>query len=140
MWAMEKLRYYLLGRVFVARVDHKPLVTMLNNKLNAMMEGWVDTILRFNFVTEYLPGDVNQLADSLSRCYDDVPTSIVKISKVSNVELTSNNTNQSLMMEAELRGKIIPKESQRQSLIEKAHALGHFSIEQMFRQLWHQGY
>jgi hypothetical protein len=29
MWAMQKLRYFLLGKQFTARVDHKPLVAML---------------------------------------------------------------------------------------------------------------
>jgi hypothetical protein len=68
-WAMEKLRFYLLGRTFVVRVDHRPLVQMMKNKLNIMMEGWVDTILKYDFITMYLPGKDNYLADALSRSY-----------------------------------------------------------------------
>ena len=45
MWGMQRMRNYLLGRRFVARVDHKPLVAMMRNKFNVMMEGWVNTIL-----------------------------------------------------------------------------------------------
>ena len=71
MWAMEKLRFYLLGRRFIARVDHRPLVAMMKNKLNVMMEGWVDTILKFDFVTQYLPGEENSLADALSRSHEN---------------------------------------------------------------------
>jgi hypothetical protein len=72
MWAMQKFRQYLLGRKFVARVDHKPLVAMLSNKMNLMMEGWIDTIQCFDFITEYLPGETNVLADALSRSHDVV--------------------------------------------------------------------
>jgi hypothetical protein len=39
MWAMQKLRMYLLGRSFIARVDHKPLIAMMRNPLTAIMEG-----------------------------------------------------------------------------------------------------
>ena len=76
MWAMQKLRQYLLGRKFVARVDHKPLVAMLSNKMNIMMEGWIDTIQLFDFITEYLPGETNILADALSRSHDVVASAL----------------------------------------------------------------
>jgi hypothetical protein len=71
MWAMNKLRMYLVGRQFVARVDHKPLVAMLKNPLTPIMEGWVDTINLFHFDTEYLPGEDNVLADALSHSHDE---------------------------------------------------------------------
>ena len=67
---MEKLCHYLLGRQFIVRVDHRPLVEMMTNKLNVMMEGWVDTILEFDFKTQYLSGKYNTLADTLSRVYE----------------------------------------------------------------------
>ena len=44
VWSMQKLRHYLLGRNFVARVDHRPLVEMLYNKISFMMEGYNSTI------------------------------------------------------------------------------------------------
>ena len=31
------------------------------------MQGWIDNILLYDFTTEYLPGDKNELADALSR-------------------------------------------------------------------------
>ena len=71
MWAMEKFKYYLLGRHFIARVDHRPLVSMMNKGLNRLTKGWIDTILKFDFTTEYFPGEQNHLADALSRCYED---------------------------------------------------------------------
>ena len=71
MWAMQKLRHYLLGRKFTARVDHKPLVDMLPKKITLIMEGWIDTILQFDFAVQYIPGEENELADALSRSNDE---------------------------------------------------------------------
>ena len=132
---MEKLRFYLLGCKFVVRVDHKPLVAMLQNKLNVMMEDWVDTILHYDFITQYLPREQNGLADALSRSYD---TTIVEPKvKTSSVKPGLSNTSLEvvLAMEAERRRKIIPTIQERISLVEKAHTLGHFSVEMMFRKL-----
>ncbi len=60
MWGMQKLRHYLIGRWFIARVDHRPLVNLVKNRMNFLLEGWMDTILQFNFTTEYLPGECNR--------------------------------------------------------------------------------
>jgi hypothetical protein len=70
MWAMKKFRHYLLGRHFVARVDHKPLIALVKNKSTILTEGWIETIMEYTFSTEYLPGEENKLADALSRCYE----------------------------------------------------------------------
>jgi hypothetical protein len=70
MWAMNKLRQYLLGRHFIARVDHKPLVAMMKNKSSILTEGWIEQIQQYSFTTEYLPGEENRLADALSRKYE----------------------------------------------------------------------
>ena len=66
----RNLDIILLGRQFIARVDHKPLIDMLKNKMTPLMEGWMDTILQFDFTTIYLPGEENELADALSRAHD----------------------------------------------------------------------
>ena len=70
MWAMQRFNSYLLGRNFVARVDHKPLVNLVTNKMSLIMLGWIDNILLYDFITEYLPGEKNNLADALSRSYE----------------------------------------------------------------------
>jgi hypothetical protein len=136
MWAMEKLRHYLLGRTFIARVDHRPLVAMMRNKLNVMMEGWIDTIMKFNFTTIYLPGSQNTLADALSRQYE-VHGKKAKLQPT----ITSIKVDDSLQMEAERRGKQVPETlEQRKNIMQQVHALGHFSVETMFREIWRQGY
>lgn len=110
---------------------------MLRNKMNGMMEGWVDTILKYNFTPQYLPGDKNNLADALSRSH----STVIDVRTVGVLpELSSLNISQSLLMEAEQRGKIIPDKEKRSQLIKDEHQRGHFSVESMFRQLWKKNY
>ena len=90
MWAMKKLRHYLLGRHFVARVDHKPLVALMKNKSTMLTEGWIETIMEYTFSTEYLPGEENKLADALSRCYEGCDDDVVL--QTSNMK-NNNNVN-----------------------------------------------
>jgi hypothetical protein len=154
---MQKLRMYLLGRSFIARMDHKPLVAMMRNPLTAIMEGWVDTINQFSFITEYLPGEENVIADALSRCHEvRLPTihlcgTTIIPSKQEPLEeksdttkkvltTTALDTEQAMQWQAVKRGKKIPSPQEAEKLMKQTHALGHFSTETMFRQIWRQGY
>ena len=115
----------------------------MRNKLNVMMEGWVDTIMKFNFTTIYLPGSQNTLADALSRQYEvELPTAIVHSKKVKlQPTVTSINIDDSLKMKAAKRGKQVSDTvEQRQDIMNRVHTLGHFSVETMFREIWQQGY
>ena len=138
MWAMKRLRHYLLGRKFIARVDHRPLVSMLKSKLNLMMEGWIDMILQFDFITEYLPGEKNILADALSRSYEN--TTVKEVRMIAMNEEEQQEINAKLMWEAEKRGMKILNETERIELVAKAHALGHFGVESMHTELLKQHY
>jgi len=131
MWAMDKLRHYLLGRWFIARVDHKPLVAMMKNKLNVMMEGWVDTILQFNFMTEYLLGEDNGLADALSRSGNMTP----EVRTIAVEEIDDR-----LRWEAEKRGKELPSMEKRRELVAQFHLLGHFGVESVCSKIVLEGY
>jgi hypothetical protein len=106
MWAMEKFRGYLLGRHFIARVDHKPLVHMLKNRMTTMTEGWLDTILSFYFTTEYLPCHKNKLADALSR-KDSTEAEEIQLRTIKKEEVDDK-----IKWQAEKRGKEVPTESQ----------------------------
>ncbi|MGH2611975.1 MAG: RNase H-like domain-containing protein [Rhabdochlamydiaceae bacterium] len=128
MWSMQKLRHYLLGRFFIVRVDHKPLVHLFNGKMSPLLEGWIDNLLQFDFTTTYIPGVENELADALSRTFEPVMKGIRTV------------TDPEMQYAAAKRGKVIPTTSQRLSLIHKFHALGHFSIESMAKLLWNEGY
>jgi len=142
MWAMEKLRFYLLGRKFIARVDHRPLVAMLGNKLNVMMEGWVDTIMKFDFTPSFLPGIHNTLADALSRSQEllGMGPVIRKSTLDESPNISSVDIDKALLLEAERRGKHVPSVTERKKMIDSAHSLGHFSVEAMYRQIWNNGY
>jgi len=131
MWAMNKFRHYLIGRWFIARVDHKPLVEMLKNRMTVMTEGWIDTILTFNFTTEYLPCQNNQLADALSRAESNgIEIRTVKVAEI----------DEKTKWEAERRGKEILLEKKRKDMIEKTHAMGHFGVESIFNKIMDEGY
>ena len=140
MWAMEKLKHYLLGRHFFSRVDHRPLVEMHEGKMNSIIENWMYTVLRFDFSNIYLPGAQNDFADALSRQHEGYDVFVgARISDVS-VSMTALDTEKALAMEAEKRGKKIPDKSKQQEIVEQTHALGHFGPEMMFRKVWNAGY
>ena len=140
MWAMQKLRHYLLGRWFIARVDHRPLVHLVKNKMNLLLEGWMDVVLQFDFTTEYLPGENNVLADALSRQHESEDSRTVNACSVDVASLTTTNPSQGVEFEAQKRGKIVPAFEERNKLLEQVHSLGHQGVESMFRRLWQQGY
>lgn len=131
VWAMNKLRYYLLGRKFVARVDHKPLVGLVQNKMTLMLENWMDTILEFNFTTQYYPGEENGFADALSRSFEE---------HVDLKEIFVEEEDARALWEAERRGMILPSEELRVEIVEKEHALGHLGVESMCKKIQSNGY
>ena len=109
----------------------------MKNKLNIMMEEWIDTIMKYDFTTVYLPGEENILADALSRQFETEENQVVVHSRKSKMQpgITSNKTEQSLEFEAIKRGKRIPNLEFRQKLILKVHILGHFGVKTMFREI-----
>lgn len=137
MWAMTKLRHYLLGRHFIIQVDHKPLVSMFKDKIGILMEGWIDKILEFDFTVNYIPGEENTLADALSRIHEE---SNIHIKSLSTSISTSNNLNSELELEAQRRGKIIPSIEERKSIVEEQHLLGHFSVDTTTKHIWREGF
>ena len=148
MWAMNKLRMYLVGRQFIARVDHKPLVAMMKNPLTAIMEGWVDTINLFRFTTEYLPGEENVIADGLSRSQEE-PVQVIRLCDTdvldgldvkTVIDTTALSIEAAMQWQAVKQGKKIPSPKECEKIMQETHALGHFSTEMMFRQIWKQGY
>jgi hypothetical protein len=135
MWGMNKFRQYLLGRKFINRVDHKPLVSMLKNKLNLLTEGWIDTIMVYDFDTVYLPGEQNTLADGLSRQGENISEEF----NVHKVQSQTGADTEALQIAMEKRGKKIPDIIEQEKLIQDQHALGHFGMETMYRKLWSTG-
>lgn len=73
LWAMEKLKYFLLGKRFKLETDHKALEVMNEKKSfgNARIERWLDRISNFNFKIIYKEGSKQVSADTLSRNIED---------------------------------------------------------------------
>ncbi|XP_068097047.1 uncharacterized protein [Hyperolius riggenbachi] len=69
-WALDSLRYYLLGRKFRLISDHAPLYWMKQNRgTNARVSRWFLSLQEFNFLVEHRPGKEHQNADALSRVH-----------------------------------------------------------------------
>lgn len=68
VWAVNKFKYYLIGKPFVLEVDHKPLVYL--NKFrgdNARLMRWALALQPYRFTLVHIPGAENVGADLLSR-------------------------------------------------------------------------
>jgi transposase InsO family protein len=131
VWSVKRLRQYLLGRHFIARVDHKPLVALLKNKSTMLIEGWLETLMEFSFSTEYLPGEQNIIADALSRCHEGITVCAIS---------AAEKQHQELLWEAEIRGLILLESNQRIDMINQNHALGHFGAKHIAAKFRDQGY
>ncbi|KAG6927905.1 hypothetical protein G0U57_009006, partial [Chelydra serpentina] len=67
-WAMEILRYYLLGRKFTLVTDHAPLQWMHTNKeRNARVTRWFLSLQPFHFRIQHRAESQHGNVDSLSR-------------------------------------------------------------------------
>lgn len=67
-WALDTLKYYLLGREFVLETDHKALQWMDRMKdSNARITRWYLSIQPYRFSIQHVPGRDNVMADFLSR-------------------------------------------------------------------------
>ncbi|CAL9687319.1 unnamed protein product [Knipowitschia caucasica] len=67
-WALESLRYYLLGREFILETDHRAL-TWINTMKdhNARLSRWYLSLQPFKFTVRHRKGTANVVADYLSR-------------------------------------------------------------------------
>lgn len=67
-WALESLRYYLLGREFVLETDHRALTWIHTMKdHNSRVTRWYLSLQPYQFKVRHRPGLQNKIADYLSR-------------------------------------------------------------------------
>ncbi|KAL2089206.1 hypothetical protein ACEWY4_016105 [Coilia grayii] len=67
-WALDTLKYYLLGREFTLETDHRALQWLGKMKdSNARVTRWFLSLQPFRFVVKYRAGKQNPVADFLSR-------------------------------------------------------------------------
>lgn len=68
VWAVQKLRVYLVGREFSVITDHKALVFLSRcYSQNSRLMRWILSLQEYSFVVEYCEGKRNVLPDLLSR-------------------------------------------------------------------------
>ena len=73
VFALNKFAKFLLGRKFVLRTDHRPLIYIFNPDkpitqiANARLIRWSILLSSFDYAIEHLPGKENSIADCLSR-------------------------------------------------------------------------
>ncbi|KAL2104375.1 hypothetical protein ACEWY4_001243 [Coilia grayii] len=67
-WALDSLKYYLLGRDFILETDHRALQWLDRMKdSNARITRWFLALQPYRFTVQYRAGQQNAVADFLSR-------------------------------------------------------------------------
>lgn len=91
VFALKRFRYFLLGRHFVARTDHKPLIGLFGKgkpvpfNANSRIQRWALLLSQYDYDLEHKSGKDNVVAEALSRLplHDDfksnVPAEYVKL-------------------------------------------------------------
>ena len=76
---LKKYSHLLYGTKFTVYTDHKPLEHFLKQKtLSPRQRRWLDLLSHFNFNIQFIRGEDNEMADSLSRMYSNEAPGIVR--------------------------------------------------------------
>ena len=70
VYAINHFRYYLFGKKFIVRTDHKALEWLLKTKTAtapSLLYRWQDILAEYDFSIEYIPGTKMAHVDGLSR-------------------------------------------------------------------------
>ncbi|XP_078793179.1 uncharacterized protein LOC144987743 [Oryzias latipes] len=71
-WAIDSLRYYLLGRHFCLETDHRALQWLRRMKdSNTRLTAWYLSLQAYDFTVQYRAGKTNCVADCLSRVHEN---------------------------------------------------------------------
>ena len=71
-WALDTLKYYLMGKEFVLETDHRALQWMHRMRdSNAQITQWYLLLQPYKFTVQYKAGKDNATADFLSRLYEE---------------------------------------------------------------------
>ena len=71
----------LHGTKFTVRTDHRALTHFMKQKnLSARRHRWIDILSKFDFKTEYIPGETNGFADALSQIYSNEAPGVIQAS------------------------------------------------------------
>lgn len=93
--ALKVWRYYLMGRHFIIRTDHKSLIYLKNQNIidSTRVARWLDYLSQYDFEIQYIKGKDNSAADALSRYPEIHHLKILEKQLDRTTELMINNIN-----------------------------------------------
>lgn len=99
-WSTKFFKYYIYGRKFIIKTDHRPLVWLNNLKEpNLKLQRWKVQLNEFDFDITFIKGKENALADGLSRIvkasteeYDKNAQTNIEINNLDIFMLENTNT------------------------------------------------
>ena len=66
-WSIKHFQTYLLGCHFKVHMDNNPLTYFLTSpNMDAMMQRWINELVKYDFSLKYQKGKNNTVADALS--------------------------------------------------------------------------
>ena len=66
-WSIKHFQTYLLGRHFKVHMYNNPLTYFLTSpNMDAMMQRWINELVKYDFSLKYQKGKNNTVADALS--------------------------------------------------------------------------
>jgi transposase InsO family protein len=141
IYALNRFEYFISGRKFTVITDHQALVYLHTQKhTNAMMNGWLDILLDFDFQIEHIAGTTNVLPDALSRLF---PSFVIEADILRISVMTATTTTMETQEETEehhLTEDCSPCEEEKRELLQTEHFLGHVHHDTLFKKLFNQGY
>ena len=79
-WGLKKFKHLILGFKVNILTDHKPITDLYKKREfinNSKFNRWFMAVLEFNPEIKYIPGKSNNLADGLSRAYEEVENKVI---------------------------------------------------------------
>jgi hypothetical protein len=135
IFALQRLRQYLYGVHFTLHTDHRALVYLFSQKqLKDIAKRWMDVLMDYTFTIVHCPGILNLLPDILSRCYPSYGISRFQVR-----ELLKFPDHKLADLVSKRFDKRCPPASDRPGILQRAHALGHFGGEYLYKQIWSAG-
>ncbi|KAF4527576.1 hypothetical protein B566_EDAN015817 [Ephemera danica] len=82
VWACHKYHEFIMGKEFVVRTDHKPLVSIFGSKnlddMTPRLQRLRLKLLPYSFTVEYVPGKEHHIPDWLSRSPPNVEPTVME--------------------------------------------------------------
>ena len=143
VFALKKFREWLWGKHFTLYTDHMSLIYLFkNSEENNMLSNWADQILDYNFTVVHCPGITNVLPDYLSRIYcpqkDSNSRSRAEVLMTTTIPKKADYELRKFIRER--FDKLEPEDDLKLDLLTKAHVVNHQGAEQLFKQVFTNGY